>query len=161
MNLSREFPFDKLKILYSTVLNKWNETSDEWSEWIIKYLQVYFFNSLKAWVQWNLSDKNFILIMTCEKIEIKNTKSWHDELTFHDINDATDITLFDNETFGCILNRVHTIHYLTNLIHIQILHEIIVQNCRFDKLTRSTRNECRRNSMKNNLKTQIQYVKTL
>lgn len=58
-------------------------------------------------------------------------------LTFHNVYDATNITLLDNKAFCCILNGIHAINNLTDLIHIQVLHEIIVQNSRFDKLTRS------------------------
>lgn len=56
------------------------------------------------------------------------------KLTFHNIYNATDISFFNDKTFGCILNRIHAIDDFTNLIHVQIFHEIIVQNGRFDEL---------------------------
>lgn len=70
-----------------------------------------------------------------------NFEKIQQQLTFHDVDNATDIAFFDNETFGRILNRIHAIDNLTDLVHIQIFHEIIVQNGRFDELTRSKTNK--------------------
>lgn len=50
-------------------------------------------------------------------------------LTFHDIHDATDISLFDDETSSRIFDRVHAVYDLADLRHFQILHKVIVQDC--------------------------------
>lgn len=81
------------------------------------------------WDNWNVlytNNRNSLITAYNIWIEFK--------LTFHDINDATNITLFDDKTFGCILNGIHTIDDLADLIHIQIFHKVIVQYSRFDEL---------------------------
>lgn len=47
-------------------------------------------------------------------------------LTFHNINNATDIPFLNDKTFSGILDWIHAINDLSNLGHIQIFHEIIV-----------------------------------
>lgn len=78
-----------------------------------------------------------------ERKEIIQNRS----LTFHDINNAADISLFDDEALCCILHGIHAVDDLTNLCDIQIFHEIIIQYCRFDELTRSENKEKKNNSV--------------
>lgn len=59
--------------------------------------------------------------------------------TFHNINDAADISFLDDDTSSFISDRVHAIHQLPNLGHFQILHEVIVQYSRLDDIARSGR----------------------
>lgn len=56
-------------------------------------------------------------------------------LTFHDVHDASNIAFFDDEAFRGIFDRVHAVHYLSNLCHVQIFHEVIVKDGGFDKVT--------------------------
>lgn len=58
-------------------------------------------------------------------------------LTFHNINDASNITFFDDKTLCGIFDGVHAIYNFSNLSDIQIFHKIIIQNGRFDNFPRS------------------------
>lgn len=48
--------------------------------------------------------------------------------TFHDVDDAAHITLLDDEAARGVLHRVHAVDDLSNLSHLQVLHEVVVQN---------------------------------
>jgi len=63
------------------------------------------------------------------------------QLTFHDINDASDISLLDDQILGWILNRIHAVNDLADLRQIQILHEIIIQYGSLDKFTGAAKRE--------------------
>lgn len=59
--------------------------------------------------------------------------------TFHDVDDAADIPFLDDETAGSILHGIHAVHYLADLRHLEVLHEVVVQNGGFDQLPRPSR----------------------
>lgn len=46
--------------------------------------------------------------------------------TFHDVDYAADIPLFDDEAASGILDRVHAVNDLADLGHLEVLHEVIV-----------------------------------
>lgn len=48
--------------------------------------------------------------------------------TFHDVDDAPHVTLLDDEAAGRVLHGVHAVHDLADLRHLQVLHEVVVQN---------------------------------
>lgn len=53
-------------------------------------------------------------------------------LTFHHVDYAAHIALLDDEAASAVLHRVHAVHDLADLRHLQVFHEVIVQDGGFD-----------------------------
>jgi len=49
-------------------------------------------------------------------------------LTFHDVDEGAHVPLFNNTAVFFIVHWIHTVHYLLDLRHLKILHEVIVQD---------------------------------
>lgn len=62
-------------------------------------------------------------------------------LTFHYVDYAADIAFLDDETASAVLDRVHAVHDLADLRHLEVLHEVIVQDGGFDDFAGSVRGE--------------------
>lgn len=62
-------------------------------------------------------------------------------LTFHNIDNAADIALLDDQILGWILHRIHAVDDFAYLHQIQILHKVIIQNGRLDKFTGAGSND--------------------
>lgn len=60
------------------------------------------------------------------------SKSTIEALTFHHVDYAANIALLDDEAACAVLHRVHAVHDLADLRHLQVLHEVIVQDGGFD-----------------------------
>jgi len=58
------------------------------------------------------------------------------ELTFHNVDNAAHGALLDDEAAGHVLNRVHAVHNLADLRHLQVFHEVVVQNGAFNQVPR-------------------------
>lgn len=58
-------------------------------------------------------------------------------LTLHDINDAANISFFDDQTASCILYWIHTVNDFPNLSDFQVFHEIVVEDGIFYQLSGS------------------------
>jgi len=50
------------------------------------------------------------------------------DCTFDDIDMCADISLLDDYTSLLVVDRVHSVDDLLYLTHVQVLHEIVVQN---------------------------------
>ena len=49
-------------------------------------------------------------------------------LTFHDVDEGPDVSLLDDDGAGLVLHGVHAVHDLADLAHVQVLHEVVVQD---------------------------------
>ena len=64
-------------------------------------------------------------------------------LTFHDVDEIAHVTLLDNEAAIGMFKRVHTVDDGHDLIHFEILHEVVVENGIAKVLLGSGRRETR------------------
>ena len=58
--------------------------------------------------------------------------------TFHDVDGAARVSFLDDGRMFVELGRVHTVDNLQDLGHVQVLHEVVVQDRILDQLFRST-----------------------
>ena len=74
----------------------------------------------------------FLLTSTVPSVQVKRKHSAleklaeSDALTFHDVDEISHISFFDDQTSIWMLQRVHAIDDGEYLIHFQVLHEIII-----------------------------------
>lgn len=50
------------------------------------------------------------------------------DLTFHDVDEWAHVPFLDDEAVLGVVHGVHAVHDLPNLAHVQVLHEVVVED---------------------------------
>ena len=57
--------------------------------------------------------------------------------TFHDVDERADVALTDDHAVFSVIHGMHTVHDLQDLRHVQVLHEVIIQDGRLYQILRT------------------------
>ena len=49
--------------------------------------------------------------------------------TFDDVDVCSDVMLFDDDAILAVVHQVHSVDDLLDLAEVQVLHEVVVQDC--------------------------------